>query len=106
MIYDQNLYQEVLQAHNASNASGLLTTWANKWRDAIWAELRQVQTPEERLASGISGSTDEFNAHPINVTVADKMLQLAGIYVNDDKLSAAYDALTARAAGKPEGTKA
>ncbi len=79
--YDPALYKDVWDAMNACNGRALINTWNNKWADQIRKE---------------GGGTDAFNQHPINIVVADKLLQLAGIYTSDEKIQAAYDAVLNR----------
>jgi hypothetical protein len=84
--YDHTLYRDVWSAMNACNGRALLNTWNNKWAEQIKKEL---------ALTGNSG-TDAFNEHPINLVVADKLLQLGGVYVTNDKLQAAYDTTLSR----------
>ena len=68
--------QDALACQDASNASGILKSWAEHI-DAIWAEVR---------AEG--GGTSEFANHPANVLFADKMAQLTGARNLDNVLAA------------------
>ena len=84
--FDPTLYRDVETAQNACNARALLNSW-NRWADRIKAELE---------ANGCN-HTDAFNRHPLNVIMADKMLQLGGHDVNPSDLNEAYNILIERA---------
>jgi hypothetical protein len=86
-----NVYRDILAIQDACNASGLMMA-TPKFADAVWEELR---------AFGLGG-THNFRMHPVVVLFANKLADLTGQTISNDRFGPAYDLATRLTSTNPK----
>ena len=87
-MYDKTLYTEAWEIQNACNHQAVLRTWNDTFKPKILEELKIT-----------GGGTVAFAAHPVNLIMADKLLQLGGVYSCSETLNRAYATVYNRMTG-------